>query len=56
VTCVSSNGGATVSNNGSASPITVAGLAAGKIYTCTVTATNAIGTSAASAATTAYTA
>ena len=55
-----SNGGAaitgysatcgTVSANGAASPIVVAALVNGTAYTCTVTATNAIGTGAASAA------
>src|SRR6185295_18771977 len=44
--CTSSNGGVTGSNVGATSPITVSGLTNGKTYTCTVTATNAIGTSA----------
>ena len=47
--CVSSNGGATRSKTGTASPITVAHLTAGKRYTCTVRATNARGTGLASA-------
>jgi len=56
VTCISSNGGTTQSNSGSTSPITVTGMTAGKVYTCTITATNAIGVSLPSAATAAYTA
>src|SRR6185295_18093749 len=43
--CTSSNGGVTGSNTGLSSPITVSGLSNGKTYRCTVTATNAIGTS-----------
>jgi len=42
VTCTSSNGGATNSHQGPASPIAVAGLAAGKTYTCTVAAQNQV--------------
>ena len=43
--CASSNGGVTGAKAGPASPLTVTGLTAGKTYTCTVTATNARGTS-----------
>jgi hypothetical protein len=50
VTCSSSNGGATRSATGSASPIVVRTLTAGATYTCTATATNAVGTSPPSAA------
>jgi hypothetical protein len=42
--CVSSNGGGAGSATGSGSPIAVVGLANGKSYTCTVSATNANGT------------
>jgi hypothetical protein len=52
--CTSSNGGAAGSNTGAASPISVTGLTNGKSYTCTVSATNSIGTSAPSAATPAF--
>jgi len=45
VTCTSSNGGATRSATSSRSPITVASLTAGKVYSCRVSATNAVGTS-----------
>jgi predicted RNA-binding protein with TRAM domain len=48
-TCTSSNGGATTSKTGAASPLTVTGLTAGKSYTCTVKGTNARGTGLASA-------
>lgn len=48
--CASSDGGAPGSGTGAASPITVSGLDNGKTYTCTVTATNGIGTSDPSAA------
>ena len=47
-TATCSPGGATAS--GSSSPITVTGLTNGTAYTCTVTATNVVGTSAASSA------
>ena len=40
VTCMSSNGGATNSHQGPASPIAVAGLSAGKTYMCVVAAQN----------------
>jgi hypothetical protein len=56
VRCVSSNGGVTAVKSGAASPITVVGLTAGKTYTCTVTATNARGTSPPSMASRAVTA
>ena len=49
-TCVSSNGGATGLASGGASPIVVGSLTNGRTYTCTVSATNAVGTSAPSAA------
>ncbi|MDH7976008.1 YHYH protein [Sphingomonas sp. AR_OL41] len=42
--------GSTVTGTGSASPITVSGLTNGTSYSCTVTATNSVGTSPASAA------
>jgi len=44
VSCVSSDGGADRSAGGASSPITVSGLTNGKTYTCTVSATNAVGT------------
>jgi hypothetical protein len=44
VTCASSNGGVTKTQTGTASPITVTGLTAGKSYTCRVSATNSRGT------------
>lgn len=44
-----------ITGTGSSSPITVSGLTAGTAYTFTVTATNAIGTSSASSATTSIT-
>ena len=47
-TCTSSNGGVTRTRSGSGSPLTVANLTVGKRYTCSVTSTNARGTSAAS--------
>jgi hypothetical protein len=52
-TCTSSDGGATktgVHAGATAAAITVAGVTTGKTYTCTVAATNAIGTSVPSAA------
>jgi hypothetical protein len=42
--CTSANGGATGSGSGTAAPVTVPGLTNGSIYTCTVAATNAVGT------------
>jgi extracellular elastinolytic metalloproteinase len=44
--CVSTDGGATGTQSGAASPLTVAGLTPGKSYHCHVLATNPIGTSA----------
>jgi hypothetical protein len=44
VTCISTNGGVTKSKTGTASPITVATLSAGKSYQCRVNATNSRGT------------
>jgi predicted RNA-binding protein with TRAM domain len=49
-TCTSSDGGATGSQSGGASPITVAGLTNGKTYTCTVHASNTDGDGSESAA------
>jgi Fibronectin type III domain len=52
-TCVSSNGGATktgVHTGATVAPITVTGVATKKSYRCTITATNAHGTSVASPA------
>ncbi|HEV7524934.1 MAG TPA: fibronectin type III domain-containing protein, partial [Acidimicrobiia bacterium] len=46
--CSSSNGGVSSGNTGANSPIVVTGLTNGKTYTCSVTATNADGDSAAS--------
>lgn len=43
VACSSSDGGASGSLTGSASPLTVTGLTNGKTYTCTVFATNSFG-------------
>ena len=43
ITCTSSNGGATVTQSGAKSPITVNGLAVGKKYTCRVAARNKVG-------------
>jgi hypothetical protein len=54
--CFSSDGGVPNAKSGPASPLTVVGLSAGKSYTCTVTATNARGTSPASIASGATTA
>ncbi len=42
-TCVSSDGGATSSASDTESPMVVSGLTNGHTYTCTVTATNAVG-------------
>ena len=42
--CTSGNGGASGSDSGTAAPVTVTGLTNGSIYTCTVAATNAVGT------------
>ena len=50
VTCTSSDGGTTRSNDDTSSPITVGSLTNSKTYTCAVVATNAIGDSAASTA------
>ena len=47
--CGSSNGGITRQAQGAASPVNVPKLSGGKTYTCTVGATNAIGTGPASA-------
>jgi predicted RNA-binding protein with TRAM domain len=48
-TCTSSNGGVLRSKTGTASPLTVTSLSAGKTYTCTVKGTNARGAGLASA-------
>jgi Bacterial Ig-like domain (group 3)/Pentapeptide repeats (8 copies)/Fibronectin type III domain len=48
VTCTSSDGGATGSASGAGSPIVVTGLTNGHTYTCTATASNAVGPSVAS--------
>jgi len=47
--CVSSDGGAPASASGMSTPIVVTALTNGAHYTCTVTATNALGTSPPSA-------
>ena len=47
--CVSTDGGATGTKSGAASPLSVTGLSPGKSYHCRVRATNAVGTSAYSA-------
>ena len=49
VTCSGKKGAKTKSKTGPASPIKVKGLTPGKKYTCTVKATNAVGTGPASA-------
>jgi hypothetical protein len=43
-TCVSSDGGAPGARSGAGSPITVIGLSEARTYTCSVTATSAVGT------------
>ena len=50
VKCFSSNGGAPKVQTGAGSPVTVVGLTPGKIYRCSVAATNARGGGLASAA------
>jgi arylsulfatase B len=45
-------GGGSVAATGSTSPLTVAGLVNGSVYSCAVTATNSVGTGASSAAVT----
>ncbi len=47
--CTSSNAGIAGTASGATNPLTVTGLTTGKTYTCTVKATNAIGTGPASA-------
>lgn len=47
-TCTSSDGGATMAEDGASSPITVTGLDLDRTYTCAVTADNSAGTSPAS--------
>lgn len=47
--CTSPNGGVTRTGTGAASPLGVADLTRGRTYRCTVTATNRVGTSPASA-------
>src|SRR5205814_2178317 len=54
-TCTSENGGITRTGSSSTSPASVPTLTPGKTYTCNVTATNAVGTGAASAASNAVT-
>lgn len=46
--CTPTGGGAAVTGTGASSPITVSGLTNGTAYACSVTATNAVGTSTAS--------
>jgi hypothetical protein len=48
--CTSSNGGAPGSGSSATSPVTVTGLTNGRTYTCTATATNAVGTGGSSPA------
>jgi streptogramin lyase len=48
--CVSSDGGVFGTESGTASPVVVSGVSNGNTYSCTVTATNGVGTSAPSAA------
>ena len=48
VTCTPSAGGASMSASAASSPVTVTGLTNGTAYSCSVTATNAIGTGLAS--------
>jgi hypothetical protein len=55
-TCTSTNGGATKSGTRTVSAITVTALTVGKLYTCKVKATNAIGDSALSGASASFTA
>jgi large repetitive protein len=52
VTCTSSNGGTTRTGTGSGSPITVSSLDAGKNYSCTMFAANAVGNSSSVSVTT----
>ncbi len=54
VTCTSSDGGATQSATNATSPVTVGTLTNGKTYTCTAVATNAIGDSPASSASSSF--
>jgi titin len=54
VTCTSSNGGTTKTNTDTDSPIVVSALSNSKAYTCTVVATNDVGDSAASRASTGF--
>jgi Fibronectin type III domain len=49
ITCASSNGGATVTQSGGKSPITVGGMSVGKKYTCRAAAVNKLGVGNASA-------
>jgi len=53
-TCTSSNSGVTGTTAGTTSPIVVSGITNGHTYQCTATATNAIGTSAASSPSTTF--
>jgi hypothetical protein len=50
VTCIPSNGGIIRSSSGPTSPILVSGLSSGKTYTCSVVATNGVGSGLASSA------